>query len=89
MKQAWRFVKWCIGGIGWFEAFLTATCIALLTGIIAGDGMTRNIAWGFAVGLNVLAMFVFIGMGVRYQWGRFKEDDERVFNILKDKNDGR
>jgi hypothetical protein len=83
MKQAWRFIKWFASKCGWFEALLFTSSFTLVGGLTAGEGTTRNIFWGIAVCLNVLAALIFVAWGVRNMWRDFKKHDEQVFNILK------
>jgi hypothetical protein len=89
MKRAWRFVKWFASKCGWFEAVMFTSAFCLSAGLTAGEGTARNIFWGIAVGVNVLAMLGFIAWGVRNIWRDFVKHDEQVFNILKkEKIDG-
>lgn len=85
IKRFWRFVKWSVKGFGWFEYswFLAAACM--------GFGTTnpeyRSTAFGIAAIIGIFWMVKFILLDVgRMAWNRFVEDDEKAFNILKDKN---
>lgn len=87
IKRIWRFVKWSIQGFGWFE-YSWFFCAALMSaGIVAGEGQTRQVLFSISAAIFAFWMlkFVFLDMG-RMAWNRFVEDDERVLNILKDKN---
>ena len=87
MKRAWRFIKWFVGKCGWFEAMLFTTSFCLAAGLTAGEGtIARNIFWGTACGVNLIAMLVFIWWGARNMWRDFKKHDEQVFDILKQKD---
>jgi hypothetical protein len=86
MNRAWRFVKWFASKCGWFEALLFTSSFTLVGGLTAGEGTTRNIFWGIAVCLNVLAALIFVAWGVRNMWADFKKHDEKVFDILKQKD---
>lgn len=88
MKRAWRFVKWILNKCGWFEVLLFTSAFCLAAGLTAGEGNARNIFWGIAAGVNVLAMLVFMWWGARSIWRDFVKHDEKVFDILKDKNHG-
>jgi hypothetical protein len=86
MKRAWRFVKWFVSKCGWFEALLFTSAFCLTAGSTAGEGTARNIYWGIAVCVNVLAALIFVAWGVRNMWADFKKHDEKVFDILKQKD---
>ena len=86
MKRSLRFVKWFVSKCGWFEALLFTSSFTLVGGLTAGEGTTRNIFWGIAVCLNVLAALIFVAWGVRNMWADFKKHDEKVFDILKQKD---
>jgi hypothetical protein len=59
-------------------------------GFFSGEGTRRDIAWGIAIGINIVFMIGFMIKGAINIWQDFKKDDERVFDILKkDKIDGR
>jgi succinate dehydrogenase hydrophobic anchor subunit len=83
MKRSLRFVKWFVSKCGWFEALLFTSSFTLVGGLTAGEGTTRNIFWGIAVCLNVLAALIFVAWGVRNMWRDFIKHDEQVFEILK------
>ena len=88
MKRSWRFVKWFFSKCGWFEALLFSSAFCLSAGLTAGEGQTRNIFWGIALCINALAALIFIAWCARNMWRDFVKHDERVFDILKDKNHG-
>ena len=86
MNRAWRFAKWFVSKCGWFEALLFTSAFCLSAGLTAGEGPTRNIYWGIAVCLNVLAALIFVAWGVRNMWREFIKHDEKCFDILKQKD---
>ena len=86
MNRAWRFVKWFASKCGWFEVLLFTSAFTLTGGLTAGPGTTRNIFWGIAVCLNVLAALIFVAWGVRNMWREFIKHDEKCFDILKQKD---
>jgi hypothetical protein len=87
MSKAWRFVKWFISKCGWFEALMFTSAFCLSAGFAAGEGtIARDIFWGIAVGVNILAVLVFLWWGARNIWADFKKHDEKVFDILKQKD---
>jgi hypothetical protein len=86
MKRSWRFAKWFVSKCGWFEALLFISSFTLVGGFTAGEGTTRNIFWGIAVCLNVLAALIFVAWGVRNMWRDFIKHDEKCFDILKQKD---
>ncbi len=88
MKRIWRFIKWFASKCGWFESLLFTSAFCLSTGLMAGEGRTRNIFWGIAVCINALAMLIFLAWGARMMWQDFVKHDNQVFDILKDKNHG-
>jgi hypothetical protein len=86
MNRAWRFVKWFVSKCGWFEILLFTSAFTLTAGLTAGEGTARNIYWGIAVCLNVLAALIFVAWGVRNMWREFIKHDEKCFDILKQKD---
>ena len=86
MKRAWRFAKWFVSKCGWFEVLLFTSAFCLTGGLTAGEGNVRNIFWGIAVCLNVLAALIFVAWGVRNMWREFVMHDEKCFDILKQKD---
>lgn len=83
MKRIWRFIKWFVGKCGWFEALMFTTAFTLTAGFTAGEGTTRNVFWGIALGANAGAILMFMYWGIKNIWADFKKHDEQVFNILK------
>ena len=83
MKQAWRFIKWFASTCGWFEALMFTSAFTLTAGLAAGEGIARNIFWGIALGVNAIAMLVFLWWGMKRIWSDFKKHDEQVFDILR------
>jgi hypothetical protein len=86
MKRVWRFSKWFASKCTWFDALLFTSAFTLVGGLTAGEGSTRNIFWGIAVCLNVLAALIFVAWGVRNMWREFVKHDEKCFDILKQKD---
>lgn len=84
MKRAWRFIQWFASKCGWFEVLLFTSAFCLSAGFTAGEGSrARDIFWGIAIGVNILAALVFLWWGARNIWAEFKKHDEKVFEILK------
>jgi hypothetical protein len=91
MKRIGRYFKWLFGGMGLFEWYMASIWFFMgggVTATVQGDDKARDI-W-FILALIVASMGVLTMMykGARHSWNRFKEHDDKVFNILKDKNDG-
>jgi hypothetical protein len=86
MKRAWRFIKWFVSKCGWFEVLVFTSAFCLTAGLTAGEGTARNIYWGIAVCVNVLAALIFVAWGVRNMWADFKKHDDKVFDTLKQKD---
>ena len=89
MKRFGRFIKWCFSGMGWFEWYMSSVSICLGAGITAtvtGNDRLRDFWFTAACVLALLAMLVVVGKGILHAWSRFKEDDEKMFNILKEKD---
>jgi hypothetical protein len=58
-------------------------------GITAGDTELRTWMWGICAVIGVYWWIDLTVDVVKSQWGRFKEHDEKIFNILKqEKIDG-
>ena len=86
MKRFGRFIKWCFSGMGWFEWYMSAISFCMgagITGTIIGNDRIRDFWFTSAVVLAAVFMIVFVSKGILYAWNKFKEDDEKVFNILK------
>jgi hypothetical protein len=85
MKRVWRFIKWSVKSFGWFEYswFFAAACM----GAGISNPEYRSTAFGIAaiIGIFWMVKFILLDMG-RMAWNRFVEDDEKAFNILRDKN---
>jgi hypothetical protein len=86
MTRAWRFAKWFFSKCGWFEFVLFTTSFTLTAGLAAGEGTVRDTFWGIAIAVNGMAMLSFIAWGARNIWQDFKKHDEKMFEILKDKD---
>jgi succinate dehydrogenase hydrophobic anchor subunit len=87
MNRAWRFVKWFASKCGWFEAVMFTSAFCLSAGFAVGEGtIARDIFWGIAVGVNILAVLVFLWWGARNIWQDFVKHDEKCFDILKQKD---
>ena len=89
MKRLGRFLKWCFTGMGIFEWYMLSISFCLgagLTATIQGNESLKNFWFGCLVIVISLAMVTFMIGGVISAWHRFKEYDERTFNILKDKD---
>ena len=86
MKRFMRFIKWCFSGMGWFEWYMLSVSFCLGAGVTAtvlGNESLKLFWFTGAVILAFLAGIVIVIKGVLYAWKKFKEDDEKVFNILK------
>lgn len=83
MKRAWRFVKWTVGTMGWFEVYMISTLSAMLIGAWASPGLVRNIAWGTACAIVASAVLYLVVLGCKNMWKQFLMHDEQVFDILK------
>ena len=87
IKRVWRFIKWSLKGFGWFEWswFFGMMCIGFA---VATDNPEHR-TFAYIIFTAIFAFwavkFAVLDVG-RMAWNRFKEDDERAFNILKDKN---
>ena len=89
MKRAWRFVKWCFASMGWPEWFLLSGSFCLGAGLAAtaqGDEEQKKFWFGMLAIIAVVVILTFMAQGIVAAWNRFKEHDEQVFNILKDKD---
>lgn len=86
MKRLARYFAWVFGGMGWFEWYMSTMWFFIgggITAIVIDDKSLSNFMFGVAMALSVAGLVFFIGKGIRASWNRFKEDDEKVFNILK------
>jgi hypothetical protein len=86
MKRTWRFIKWFFSKCGWFELVVFTTSFTLSAGIAVGEGTARTIFWSIAIGANFLFMIGFMIPGIKSIWQDFKKHDEKMFEILKDKD---
>lgn len=86
MKRALRFVKWFISKCGWFEGLMFTTAFTLSAGLAAGEGISRNIFWSIALGVNAVAILMFMIWGLKSLWKDFVKQEEQIFDILKDKD---
>jgi hypothetical protein len=87
MKRIWRFVKWSVNDMGWFEYSWFTAAFFVGVGLATDDPERSRIAFIVAISLMVFWMVKFIIWDlIKMSWKRFVEDDEKAFNILKDKN---
>ena len=89
MKRAWRFIKWCVSGMGLYEWYIVSASFCIGAGLASmtqGNEDRKEFWFGFAAVILIIAMLTFMLSGVVAAWKRFKEDDERAFNILRDKD---
>lgn len=86
MNRSWRFIKWFASKCGWFEFVMFTTSFCFFAGFTAGEGTARDIFWGTALGINAIAILVFLWWGAKRIWADFKKHDEQVFDILKKDN---
>lgn len=89
MKRAWRFIKWCVSGMGLYEWYILSASFCIGGGLAAmtqGNEDRKEFWFGLAALTIIIAMLTFMLSGVVAAWKRFKEDDERAFNILRDKD---
>ena len=87
MKRIWRFVKWSVNGMGWFEYSWFTAAFFVGVGLATNDPERSRMAFIVAISLMVFWMVKFIIWDlIKMSWKRFVEDDEKAFNILRDKN---
>ena len=89
MKRIWRFIKWCFSSMGLAEWYLLSGSFCLGSGLAAlaqGNEDSKQFWFGAAIVIALIAILSFVLQGAKEVWKRFKEDDERAFNILKDKD---
>ena len=89
MKRFGRFIKWCFTSMGWFEWVMLSISFCLGAGLTAhlqGNTELKNFWFGCLLIVVGIAMIGFMIQGVRAIWERFVEHDEKVFNILKEKD---
>ena len=86
MKRFGRFLKWCCAGMGWFEWYMLGISFCLgaaLTATVQGNESLKHFWFGCLTIIISMAMITFVIKGVIAAWNRFKEHDDKVFNILK------
>ena len=54
--------------------------------MLQGNEELRKFWFGSTIIFVMLFMITFVLKGIAMAWNRFKEDDEKVFNILKEDN---
>jgi uncharacterized membrane protein YoaK (UPF0700 family) len=89
MKRAWRFIKWCVTDmklIDWYILLISFCVGAEIAAMTQGDEDRTHFWLGAIIVIVTLAMVTFMLSGIASAWKRFKEDDERAFTILKDKD---
>ena len=89
MKRIWRYLKWTVRGMGLFEWWMASIWFFMGGGIAAtidGDEQLKNIWFVLALISAGLGVLFLMFKGFQHSWNRFKEDDDRVFNILKDEH---
>lgn len=84
MKRAVRFIRWFISKCGWPEVLLFTASFCFFSGLTAGEGSTRDMFWAVVLGVVAISITVMCISGAKSLWKSFKEEDEKVFNILKD-----
>ena len=88
MKRVGRYIKWLFSGMGWFDVYMGLIWFFMGGGVIAtlqNDNESRRIWFGLALVVVAVAILTLLYKGLKFSWNRFKEDDEKVFNILKDR----
>jgi hypothetical protein len=91
MKIVGRYIKWLLSGWTLFEWWMTSLYFFMAGGITATilkDEQLTHIWFTLALISAGLGVLYLMFKGFRHSWNCFKEDDDRVFNILKDKKDG-
>lgn len=86
MKRFVRFIKWCFSDMGWFEWYMLGTSFCLgagLTSMLQGNEELRKFWFGSTILFVMLFLITFVLKGIIHAWQRFKEQDDKVFNILK------
>ena len=87
LKRIWRFVKWSVNDMGLFEWSWISAALFVGVGLATNDHERSRMAFIVAISLMVFWMVKFIIWDlIKMSWKRFVEDDEKAFNILKDKN---
>ena len=87
LKRLWRFLKWSVNDMGLFEwSWFSA---AFFVGVGAATEYPERRQIAFIIAACIFAFWIFkfaIWDLIKMSWKRFVEDDEKAFNILKDKN---
>ena len=87
LKRIWRFIKWSVNDMGLFEWTWFAAAFFIGVGLATDYPEYRHFAFGLAAVIFAFWLFKFAIMDIaKMAWKRFIEDDEKAFNILKDKN---
>lgn len=87
MKRIWRFIKWLVKDFGLFEVSLFSSTFFVGFGAASDDPERRQIAFIIATAIFIFWFVKFAVWDIgKLAWNRFVEDDEKAFNILKDKN---
>lgn len=72
--------------MGWFEWYIFGISFFLGGGTVAtvqGNEKIRDIMFTIAIIIASIGILTFMLAGIRFSWNRFKEEDEKIFNILK------
>lgn len=86
MKRAWRFIKWFASKCTWFDLALFGAAFTFSSGLTAGPGADRDMFWIASLCFVVGALIVFLYNGIKTMWKSFIEEDEKIFDILKQKD---
>ena len=86
MKRALRFFKWIFSTMTLIDVVIFTTAFTLAAGFGAGEGTTRVVFWSIALGINSVFIIGFMTKGIIRVWRDFKKHDEKVFDILKEKD---
>lgn len=91
MKRIWRYFKWLFSGMGWFDLYMSLIWFFMgggIIGVITKNKELENTMFTIAVIIAGIAVAVMVFKGIKFSWNQFEKDDNKVFNILKDKNNG-
>lgn len=89
MKQVWRFIKWSFSGMTFRSWTLVLFSFFGAGGLTAGNTQLRTYMWSVCAVIGAYWWLDILVDVVKGQWEKFKEHDERIFNILKkEKIDG-
>ncbi len=72
--------------MGWFDVYMGSICFFMGGGLVStlqNDKESTHIWFGLALVIVAIAILTLLFKGLKFSWNRFKEDDDRVFNILK------